>query len=110
MLYRVWLERLWHTMITYGIRKELIDIISALHTSSGISVLVNNQIGDSLSTTVGIRQGCLLSPVIFNICLEKMMQDTLKEHDSTISIEGRPISNFRFIDDIACNILHRRFI
>ena len=28
------------------------------------------------------------------------MQYKLKDHDSTISIEGRPISNLRFADDI----------
>ena len=28
------------------------------------------------------------------------MQDTLKDHDSTLSIGGRPIKNLRFSDDI----------
>ena len=28
------------------------------------------------------------------------MQDTLTDHDSTIYIGGRPISNLRFADDI----------
>ena len=31
---RVWYEGLWHTMITYGIRKELIDMISCMYASS----------------------------------------------------------------------------
>ena len=53
-------------MTTYGIRKELIDMISDFYTSSGRSVHVNNQIGNPFSTTVGIRQCCLLSPVLIN--------------------------------------------
>ena len=65
-----------------------------------VLVLVNNQIGIPCSTTVGVRQGCLLYPVLFNIFVDKIMQDTLKYHDSTISIGGRHISNLRFADDI----------
>ena len=74
---------------------ELIDIISAMYASSEGPVLVNNKIGDTFSTTVSIRQGCLLSPVLFIIFLKKIMQDILKYHISTI-----PISNLRFEDDI----------
>ena len=66
-------------------------MISALYASLGSLVLVHNQ-GDTLSTTVGVRRGCLLCPMVFNIFLEKIMQDTLKYHDSTISIGGRRIS------------------
>ena len=67
-------------------------MISALYASLGSLVLVHNQIGDTLSTTVGVRRGCLLCPMVFNIFLEKIMQDTLKYHDSTISNGGRRIS------------------
>ena len=61
----------------------LIYMISTLYASSESSVLVNNQIGDPFSTTVGVFQGCLLSPVLFNIFVEKIMPNTLKDHDST---------------------------
>ena len=76
-------------------------MISVLYASSGSSVLVNHQIGYPFLTTVNVRQGCLLFPVLFNIFLEKIIQDTLKHHDSTLFIGGRHISNYYFADDIA---------
>ncbi|GFR66182.1 endonuclease-reverse transcriptase [Elysia marginata] len=68
--------------------------------NSNSAVFLNNTIGNSFKTTVGVRQGCLLSPVLFNIFLERIMQDTLHQHSPTISIGGRPICNLRFADDI----------
>ncbi|GFO21776.1 endonuclease-reverse transcriptase [Plakobranchus ocellatus] len=44
--------------------------------------------------------GCLLSPTLFNIFLERIMTDALEDHFRTVSIGGRPITNLRFSDDI----------
>ena len=51
-------------------------------------------------TTVGVRQGCILSPTLFNISLERIMSDVLEENEGTVSIAGRTITNLRFADDI----------
>ena len=37
---------------------------------------------------------------LFNIFLEQIMSDALKEHYGKVSIGGRTISNLRFADDI----------
>ena len=64
------------------------------------AVQLNGSIGDWFRTTVGVRQGCLLSPTLFNIFLERIMSDVLEEHDGKVSIGGRNITNLRFADDI----------
>ena len=97
---RVWHSGLWKVMEDFGIDEGLIEVIQALYKHSSSAVLLNNQIGQFFPTTVGVRQGCLLSPVLFNIFLERIMLNTLEDHYTFISIGGRPVCNLRFADDI----------
>ena len=46
------------------------------------------------------RQGCLFSPTLLNIFLERIMTDALEDHEGTVSIGGRTVTNLRFADDI----------
>ena len=41
-----------------------------------------------------------LSPTLFNIFLERIMTDALEDHEGTVSIRGRTITNLPFADDI----------
>ena len=47
-----------------------------------------------------MRQGCLLSHVMFNIFLEKINLDSVTNQPSSISIGGRQFNNLRFANDI----------
>ena len=46
-------------------------------------------------TTVGVRQGYLLSPVLLNLFIEEIMVGIQDEHISTISIGGRNLYQIR---------------
>ena len=47
-----------------------------------------------------ILQGCILSPCLFNLYAEYIMQDAgLDEAQAGIKISGRNINNLRFADD-----------
>ena len=61
---------------------------------------MNSQLGEFFKTTVGVRQGCLLSTILFNLFLEKTIQETLRDHHTSTSIGGKPICNLRFAEDI----------
>ena len=48
----------------------------------------------------GVRQGCLLSPCLFNLYAEHIMRNTqLDELQARIKIGGRNINNLRYADD-----------
>ena len=97
---RVWHAALWATMKKYNISTNLIQVIKNFYNKATSAVHFNNNIGDWFRTTVGIRQGCLLSHTLFNISQERIMTEALEDHEGTVSIRGRTITNFRFADDI----------
>ena len=82
------------------INTNLIRVIKNLYDKATSAVLFNSSLGDWFRTTVGVRQGYLLSPTLFSIFLERIMTDALEDHEGTVSIGGRTITNFCFADDI----------
>ena len=97
---RVWHAGLWSTMKLYNINANLIKVIESLYSKATSAVYYNGSVGEWSRTTVGIRQGCLLSPTLFNIFLERIMTDALENHEGSVSIGGRKITNLPFADDI----------
>ena len=92
---RVWIDTLWATMNRYHMNQKLINT-----SNSCSAVLVQDTMGDWFHASVGVRQGCLLSPTSFNIVLKRIMTDAREEHHGTVGIGGRIITNLRFDDDI----------
>ena len=72
----------------FNIDENSIAIIENLYKKTNSAVLFNNKTMTFFNTSVDVRQGCLLSATLFYILLEKIMQDTLEDHCSTIAVGG----------------------
>ena len=49
----------------------------------------------------GVRQGCIMSPCLFSLYAEYIMQNTrLDEAQAGIKIAGRTVNNLGYADDI----------
>ena len=87
-------------MKKYNISTNLIQVIKNLYSKATSAALFNSSIADWFRTTIGVRQGCLLSPTLSNIFLERIMTDALEDHEGTVGIGGRTMANLRFAGDI----------
>ena len=64
------------------------------------AVLLVSNTGAWLRTTDGVRQGCLLSPTLFNIFPDRIKIDAIEDHEATVSIGNGTITNLRSADDV----------
>ena len=87
-------------MKRFNINLKLIESIQHLYNKAESAVYFDGKIGEWFRTTTGVRQGCLLSPTLFNILLEQIMNDALDNHVGSVNIGGKIITNLRFADDI----------
>ena len=87
----------WHFMLlsSYGIR-----LLRNLYAGQEATVTTGHRTTDWLQIGKGVRQGCILSPCLFDLYAEHIMRNVeLEEAQAGIYIPGRNISNLRYTDD-----------
>ena len=74
-------------------------LLKRLYTNQ--EATVRTEFGETDNINIGkrVRQGCILSPLLFNIYAENIMREALEEWESGISIGGRMLTNMRYADD-----------
>ena len=85
-----------------GIPDHLNCLLRNLYADQEATVRTGQGITDWFQTGKGVSQGCILSPCLFNLYAEYIIQNAgLNEAQAGIKIVGRNISNLRCADDTA---------
>src|SRR6516225_1798217 len=66
-----------------------------------VAVRVNGECTESTEIGRGVRQGCLLSPLLFNLYAEAMIKDVMLKTNVGVRIGGEVLADIRFADDQA---------
>ena len=83
-----------------GIPDLLICLLRNLYAGQEATVRTGHGTTDWFQIGKGIRQGCVLSPCLFNLYTEDIMRNaTLDELQAGIKIARRNINNLRYADD-----------
>ena len=96
----VWQEGLWSAMRHLGYPDKIVRLLQALYQISTSAVRVDDDITEWFRTLTGVRQGCILSPQLFNILLELVISLAIQDLNIGINLQGMTINNLRFADDI----------
>ena len=90
-------------MRKYNINASITRAIENLYDKAQSAIMFNGSTGEWFRTTVGVRQGCLPSPTLFNMFLERIVCEALDDHEGSVNNGGRLFTNFRFAEDIVVN-------
>ena len=84
-----------------GIPDHLTCFLRNLYAGQEATVRIGHGTTDWFQIGKGVRQGCILSPCLFNLYAEYIKWSTrLEEAQAGIKIAGRNINNLRYTDDI----------
>ena len=82
-----------------GIPDHLTCLLRNLYAGQETTVRTEHGTTDCFQIGKGIRQGCILSPCLFNFYAEYIMRNAgLEEAQGRIKIAGRNINNLRYAD------------
>ena len=95
-------ESLWAILKIYGVPSSYITIFRNLYLNSSCCVRTNVGYTPYFEIATGVRQGCILSPILFNVCLDFVMRRAMENAGAGIdwSAQGR-LTDLDFADDIA---------
>ncbi|KAB0368605.1 hypothetical protein FD755_019639 [Muntiacus reevesi] len=83
-----------------GISDHLTCLLRNLYAGQEATVRTGHGTTDWFQVGKGVRQGCILSPCLFNLYAEYIMRNAgLEEAQTGIKIAGRNINNLRYADD-----------
>ena len=73
-------QTLWKILRSYGIPEKLITMITKFYENFQACVSVgNNKISDFFNISTGVRQGCILSPILFILVIDWVMKKTTED-------------------------------
>ena len=96
----VWITINWKILKEMGIPHYLTCLLINLYAGQEATVRTGHGTTDWFQIGKGVRQGCILSPCLFNLYAEYIMRNAgLDEAQAGIKITGRNINNLRYTDD-----------
>ncbi|CAH8834294.1 unnamed protein product [Trichobilharzia szidati] len=100
-------EVIWKLLEYYGVPQIFINLIQQLYDNGTCQVIHNGKLSEAFGVNTGVRQGCLLSPMIFLIVVDWIMRQTVGNEKTGISwTDVKNLEDLDFADDL-CLMSHK---
>ena len=92
-------DKLWAVLLEYDVRGQLLAVIKSLYKQSEVCVHVNEMKTKLFSVSIGLQQGCVLSPLLFITYVDKI--DRYSSSSSGIKFGKCNVHCLLFTNDLA---------
>ena len=97
----IWHIGLFYKLLKYKIEGKFYDLIKNLYSKSKCSIKSGNKRSDYFNYTKGVRQGCILSPLLFNLYLNEIPFLFDKANTDPIKLpDGSYLNCLLYADDL----------
>lgn len=99
-------KAIWKVLRERGVPTKVVNIIAELYSRTSCRVIHRGMLSEKVPVESGVKQGCPLSPLLFNLVLDSVMRKTDNPAGGiTWGLQGR-LEDLDYADDI-CLLSHR---
>ena len=92
--------KLFYTLLKdYSIGGKFLKILQEMYSNNEIFVKLSDGLLQPFKTTVSVKQGCVFSPILFNLYIEKICQ-IFDQTCSPVKVNGRDLNCLLWADDL----------
>ena len=70
---------LWKILESMGVPHKIVDLLKDLHDGTAACVKGFGRLSEWFSIKSGVRQGCIIAPLLFNTFIDFLLRETLKD-------------------------------
>lgn len=98
-------DSIWHTDLFYkgiesGVGGKTYDLIKSMYSGSKCAIKIGSRITKFLSQGRGVRQGCCLSPTLFNIYINELAKTIEKSTAPGVTLHDSETKLLLYADDL----------
>lgn len=91
-------KALIYKLLKNGVGGTFLEVIISMYQSVNYCVKVNNKISETFSSTAGVKQGGVLSPLLFNILVSDLPE--IFDSCDPVMLWDKPLPCLQFADDL----------
>ena len=94
--------KLWHCLRNTGLKGKMYSMLKSMYSNIKSCVRCNNDVTDFFDCPIGLRQGCVLSPILFSFFISELYFDiaTYGKHGVQLFPDIIEIFILLFADDV----------
>ena len=96
----VWRKGLFYKLLTNGISTKFTELLRSMYSELQLCVSLSNRLSLSFKSMVGLKQGCNLSPLLFNIFIKDIPRIIDNSSCDPPVISDLSVSSLLYADDL----------
>ena len=94
-------QKLLDSLYKIGVGTKFAENIKAIYNTVQYTIKVKNKVMDPILSNLGLKQGCPLSPLLFNLYINDIAKYLDKDcKEANIKLQGIDITHFLYADDL----------
>ena len=96
----IWREALFKKLLGYGVSTNFVSLLRNMHEKSKLSVRLPSGITEFFPSNVGLKQGCNMNPILFNLLVNYINEIFDVSFCHPVSLGKIKLSNLLYADDL----------